>query len=49
MQKENKGWEMERAQLQNFYHNRERKLKEQYLFQIEAMETAIHEIKIKAN
>jgi len=32
IRKENKGWELERAQIHHFYQNRERKIKEQYLF-----------------
>lgn len=42
-----KGWELERQGIYNFWTNRERKLKQHYLFQIEAMELGMNEIKLK--
>lgn len=41
-----KSWVLERNSIKNYYMRRERLLKEHYLFKIEAMEAAMHEIKL---
>lgn len=46
IEKENKGWEMERQYVHRHFLNRERKLKETYLFRIEALESALREVKL---
>ena len=45
--RDTKGWELQRNAMTTFWVNRERKLKERYLFKIEAMEAAMQEIKLK--
>ena len=48
IKKDEKGWEIEKSRISLFWMNKEKKLKDHYLFMIQAQESTILEVKMKS-